>query len=187
MKEFWTGARLLGVLALLCGVLYPLLVWGLGQLIFPEQARGSLVRQDGVVVGSRLLGQSFSSPGYFWGRPSATAPFPYNPSASAGSNLGPSNPELAQQAAARVQQLGGTQDNPVPADLVSASGSGLDPHISPEAALYQVERVAAVRGLAPARVEELVRAETEAPFLGLFGAERVNVLELNLELDRLSP
>ena len=187
MKELGIGARLLGVLALLCGVLYPLLVWGLGQLIFPTQADGSLIRQDGVVVGSRLLGQNFSSPGYFWGRPSATAPFPYNPSASAGSNLGPSNPELARQAAERVQELGGTLDNPVPADLVSASGSGLDPHISPAAAFYQVERVAAARGIEPAQLVELIRNEVEAPFLGLFGAERVNVLELNLELDRLSP
>lgn len=186
MKDLLSAVRLLGLLSFLCGVFYPLVVWGAGQLIFPAQAKGNLVRQDGVVIGSRLLGQSFSDPRYFWGRPSATAPFPYNPRASAGSNLGPTNPQLAQLVAERVQALGANSSNPLPADLASASASGLDPHISPEAAFYQVERVAMARGLSAEEVEAIVQNQVEGPFLGIFGAPRVNVLELNLELERLN-
>jgi K+-transporting ATPase ATPase C chain len=176
------------VLSLVTGLLYPLAVTGVAQTAFPHQANGSLITQGGKAVGSELIGQSFTEPGHFWGRPSATAPMPYNASASGGSNLGPTNPALAEAVKARIEVLraadpGNTR--PVPVDLVTASASGLDPHISPAAAAYQAERVAHVRGLPVAQVQALVQQHTEDPWLGLIGEPRVNVLALNLALESL--
>lgn len=176
------------VLTLLTGLIYPGLVTLIGQAAFPDQAQGSLLRRDGRVVGSSLIGQSFASPRHFWGRPSATGPQPYNATASSGSNQGPLNPALVDAVRARVQALhdadpGNAQ--PVPADLVLASASGLDPHISPRDAEYQVPRVARERNLEIPVVLELVARHTENRQWGLFGEPRVNVLELNLALDAL--
>jgi potassium-transporting ATPase KdpC subunit len=173
---------LLAAFTVLTGLLYPLAVTGLAQAIFPYQANGSLIRTSG----SALIGQPFDDPGYFWGRPSATVPFPYNAGASSGSNLGPSNPALVEAVQARVAKLheadpGNTQ--PVPVDLVTASASGLDPHISVAAALYQAPRVARARGLDVAAVRQLVAQQTEGRQFGILGEPRVNVLKLNLALD----
>lgn len=176
---------LFAMLSLLTGLLYPLAVTGLAQVLFPHAANGSMVRLQGQVAGSELIGQSFSQPGHFWGRPSATAPMGYNAAASSGSNLGPSNPALAEAVKARVEALRAADPGntaPVPVDLVTASASGLDPHISRAAADYQVARVARARGLAPERVQELVNAHTEGQMLGFLGEPRVNVLRLNLAL-----
>ncbi|WP_305825258.1 potassium-transporting ATPase subunit KdpC [Massilia brevitalea] len=173
-------------LTLLCGVAYPLAVTGLAQLILPQRANGSLVEHDGKVIGSQLVGQSFTSARYFWGRPSATAPTPNNAAASSGANQGPSNPALKDAVAARIAALrtvDPSNRDAIPVDLVTASASGLDPHISPAAALYQVNRVAAARGFPRERVLGLVAAHTERPWLGLFGEARVHVLALNLALD----
>ena len=174
------------LLSVLTGVLYPLAVTGLAQLLFPDQANGSLVVRDGRPVGSRLIGQSFTDPGYFWGRPSATAGQPYNGLASGGSNLGPLNPALVQAVEQRIAALKAADpDNrrPIPGDLVQASGSGLDPHISPAAAAYQVERVARARGIPVEQVAHLVARHTQGRQFGLFGEPRVDVLGLNLALD----
>lgn len=176
------------VLTIVTGVAYPLVVTGIGQTLFPEAANGSLVVRDGKVLGSTLIGQPFSGPKYFWGRPSATAPMPYNAAASSGSNLGPTNPALADAVRSRVEQLRAADPQnklPVPVDLVTASGSGLDPHISPAAAEYQVGRVAQARGLEASAVRALVARHTEDRTFGLLGEPRVHVLELNLELDGL--
>jgi K+-transporting ATPase ATPase C chain len=177
---------LFGALSVLCGLVYPLAVTGVAQAVFAEQANGSLVRREGVVVGSRLIGQSFTDPGYFWGRPSATAPLPANGAGSGGSNQGPLNPALHEAVKARIAALrahdpGNTA--PVPADLGTASASGLDPEISLAAALYQAPRVARARRLDPARVQALVARHGQHPWLGVFGQARVNVLDLNLALD----
>ncbi len=175
-------------LTLLTGLAYPLLVTGAGRLLFPRQAEGSLLRADGRVLGSRLIGQHTEDPKYFWGRLSATGDYPTNASNSSGSNLAPSNPELVKAAARRIQALRDADPGntaPVPADLVTASSSGLDPHISPAAAAFQAARVARARGMTPERVQELVSRHTEGRFLGLLGEPRVNVLELNLALDGL--
>ena len=174
-------------LTLLTGVAYPLFVTGIAQA-FPAKAKGSLVYKGPIPVGSHLLGQPFESPKYFWGRLSATGPAPYNAGASSGSNLGPTNPALTDAAKARIDALHAADpDNtaPVPVDLVTASGSGLDPHISPAAALYQVHRVAKARGRSndEASVRDLIARYTEGPDLGIFGEAGVNVLELNLALD----
>ena len=182
------AAVLSALFTLVTGLLYPLAVTGLAQVVFPAQANGSLIEQNGRIVGSALIGQSFDDPKYFWGRPSATSPFPYNAAASSGSNLGPSNPALidavqARVAALRAADAGNTE--PVPADLVTASGSGLDPHISVAAALYQAPRVARTRGLDAGVVAQLVERYTEGPQLGLLGEPRVNVLKLNLALDEV--
>ena len=153
---------------------------------FPDQARGSIIERDGKAVGSELLGQPFSSPRYFWSRPSATATHAYNGAASSGSNLGPMNPALAEAVAGRIAALRAADpgnDAPVPVDLVTASGSGLDPHISPAAAEYQASRVARARGLPVEQVRELVASATRERTFGIFGEPRVNVLELNLALD----
>lgn len=176
------------LLTLVTGLAYPLLVTGVAKLAFPAQAEGSLILKDGEPIGSALIGQNFSDPKHFWGRPSATAPMPYNAAASGGSNQGPLNPALADAVKARIEALQAADpDNkqPVPADLVTASASGLDPHISPAAAQYQVERVARARGLQPEAVAALVRQHTEGRQWGLFGEPRVNVLRLNLALDAL--
>ena len=175
------------VLTVLTGLIYPLVITGAAQLIFPGQANGSLIIQNGQPVGSQLIGQPFDDPKYFWSRLSATGPYPYNASASSGSNLGPTNPALIAEVQTRIQALqaadpGNTQ--PIPADLVTSSGSGLDPDISVAAALYQVPRVARVRGLSVNQVRALVQKYTENRQLMILGEPRVNVLELNLALDQ---
>ncbi len=174
------------LLTVVTGVAYPLLVTGIAQMVFPSQANGSLIVKDGKVVGSALIGQPFDDPKYFWGRPSGTSPFPNNAAASSGSNLSPTNPALISAVQGRVDALRAADPGntaPVPVDLVTASGSGLDPHISPAAALYQVSRVARERKLPPEAVRALVDRHTEGRFLGLLGEPRVNVLALNLALD----
>jgi K+-transporting ATPase ATPase C chain len=186
MDQLKPAVLMLLWLILLTGVAYPLLVTGIAQAVFPAQANGSLVVRNGKVVGSGLIGQPFDDPRYFWGRPSATAPHAYNVGASAGSNLGPLNPSLHEAAKARIEALRAADPGnaaPVPVDLVTASGSGLDPHVSPAAALYQARRVARVRGLDEAVVRRLVADHTEGRQLGILGEPRVNVLRLNLALD----
>jgi len=189
MKEHLRPAlTMLLVLTFLTGVVYPLIVTGLAQIVFPQQAHGSLIVRDGRVIGSELIGQHFNDPKYLWSRPSATSPFPYNAAASSGSNLGPTNPVLIEAVKTRVAALRAADpDNeaPVPVDLMTASGSGLDPHISPAAALYQAHRVARVRGLQESQVKDLVGQYTEGRQFGLLGEPRVNVLKLNLALDAL--
>lgn len=174
------------VFSMFTGVLYPLAVTGIAQVLFPHQANGSLIRKGGKVLGSALIGQPFSDPRYFWSRPSATTPFPDNPQDSSGSNLGPTNPALLDQVKARVAALRAADPDktgPVPVDLVTASASGLDPDISPAAAEYQVARVARARHMNVAEVQALVRKYTSGRQLGFLGEPRVNVLELNLALD----
>jgi K+-transporting ATPase ATPase C chain len=176
---------LLVLLTLLTGVAYPAVVTGLAQLLFPKQANGSLIQREGQTIGSQLIGQTYSDPGYFWGRPSATSPVAYNAAASSGSNLGPLNPALTAAVETRIAALKSSDpDNrlPIPVDLVTASASGLDPHLSPAAAEYQVARVARQRGLSESAVRELVRKHTSGRQLGFLGEPRVNVLELNLAL-----
>jgi K+-transporting ATPase ATPase C chain len=182
------AVTLLVLMTVLLGIAYPLLITGIASLAFPQQAAGSLVERDGKAVGSRLIGQSFTSPKYFWGRPSATAPQANNGTASVGSNLGPLNPALIDAVKSRAQALraadpGNTQA--IPVELVTASASGLDPEISPAAARYQAARVARARGIEPAKVEALIADHVQARLLGLFGEPRINVLELNLALDGL--
>jgi K+-transporting ATPase ATPase C chain len=174
------------LLSAITGLLYPLAVTGTAQALWPHQANGSVVLHDGKPVGSALIGQPFSEPRDFWGRPSATTPAPYNAMASGGANLGPLNPALVDAVQARVAALRAadpTQHAPVPLDLVTTSASGLDPHISPAAARWQAPRIARLRGLAPQQVERLIAQHTEAPLWGLLGEPRVNVLALNLALD----
>jgi potassium-transporting ATPase KdpC subunit len=176
------------LLTAITGIVYPLAVTGLAKVAFPEAADGSLIVKDGKAVGSRLIGQNFTDPKYFWGRPSATGPMPYNASASSGSNQGPLNPALVDAVKGRIDALKAADpDNqlPIPADLVNASASGLDPHISPEATAYQVTRVASQRQLAVADVKALVSQHTEGRQWGVFGEPRVNVLQLNIALDSL--
>ncbi|RZS86777.1 potassium-transporting ATPase subunit KdpC [Pigmentiphaga kullae] len=175
-------------LSVVTGLLYPLATTALARLAFADQAAGSLVQSGETTVGSTLIGQSFTSPRYFWGRPSATADRPYNAQASGGSNLGPRNPELARLASERalaLRQADPGNAAPIPVDLVAASGSGLDPHISVAGARYQAGRVARERGLPMDEVEKLIAGHTERPFIGILGEPVVNVLQLNLALDRL--
>jgi K+-transporting ATPase ATPase C chain len=179
---------LFALMTLLTGVLYPAVVTGLAWMLFPAAAAGSIVERNGMAVGSSLIGQSVTDPKYFWPRPSATATTPYNPMASGGSNLGPLNPALIEAVKARVEALrtaDPTNRAPVPVDLVTASASGLDPHISVAASKYQVARIARVRGLKEAQVGALLASHTEQPALGIIGEPRVNVLALNLALDAL--
>jgi K+-transporting ATPase ATPase C chain len=173
-------------LSVLTGVIYPLAVTGVAAIAFPNAAGGSLIEKDGKQIGSRLIGQPFDDPKYFWGRPSATGPYAYNAGASSGSNLGPTNPALESAVTDRIAALQAadpTQKSAPPIDLVTASGSGLDPHISPAAAYYQVSRVARTRGRSEEQVRELVNQHTEPRTFGLLGEPRVNVLLLNLALD----
>ncbi len=179
---------LLVLFTILMGLVYPLLVTGIAQGLFPSQANGSMIVQDGKAVGSALIGQLFDDPKYFWGRLSATTQFPYNAAASSGSNLGPTNEALREVIQSRVEALRAADpDNsaPIPVDLVTGSGSGLDPHLSPAAALCQVRRVARARGLDDATVRHLVEQQIEARQLGVLGEPRVNVLKLNLALDAM--
>jgi K+-transporting ATPase ATPase C chain len=186
LKELKPAFLMLLVLTIVTGAAYPALVTGIAQLLFKSQANGSLIERDGKVVGSKLIGQPFSDPKYFWSRPSATAPMPYNAGASTGSNLGPLNPALEDAVKARIEALKAadpTQTGPIPVDLVTASGSGLDPHISPAAAQWQAPRIARLRGLSPETVRKLIDAHTEGRQFAFFGEPRVNVLTLNLSLD----
>jgi len=182
------AVTLLLVMTALLGIAYPLVITGIARLAFPQQAAGSLVERAGKAVGSRLIGQGFTDPKYFWGRPSATAPQAYNAAASTGSNLGPLNPALLDAVKSRALALRAADPGnaqPIPVELVTASASGLDPEISPAAARYQAARVARVRGIAPARIEALIARHVQDRLLGVFGEPRINVLELNLALDGL--
>ncbi len=173
------------ILSLATGLIYPVLVTGLAQALFPAQAHGSLILQNGKPVGSALIGQNFADPKNFWGRPSATSPTAYNASASGGSNLGPLNPALTDAVKARIEALRAADPGntaPVPVDLVTASASGLDPHISPAAARFQANRVAKARGLPLAKVQALVDAQTKQPLLSFLGEPQINLLKLNLAL-----
>jgi K+-transporting ATPase ATPase C chain len=191
-KQLKPAILMLLLMTVVTGLIYPLLTTGAAQLLFPHQANGSLIEQNGKVVGSALIGQQFTEPKYFWGRLSGAGTYPYNASASGGSNLGPLNPTLADNAKVRIDALakaeqdsGIKQTRAVPIDLVTASGSGLDPHISVAAAEYQLARVAKVRGMPEEKVRGLVAANTQANWLGIFGNAHVNVLKLNLALDAM--
>jgi len=188
LTQIRSAVLLFLVLTLITGVVYPLVVTLAAQALFPWQANGSLIVCDGKIAGSALIGQSFDDPRYFWGRPSATSPVPYNAASSQGSNLGPSNPALGEAVRKRAEALRSADPGnaaPIPVDLVTASASGLDPHISPAAAEYQVGRVAKARGLDTQIVRQLVARHTEGRTLGLLGEPRVNVVELNLDLDTM--
>lgn len=189
MSQLRPALVCVAALTVITGLAYPLAITGVGAMLFPRQAQGSLIIRKGQVVGSKLIGQFTEDPGYFWGRLSATGDFPTNADNSGGSNLAPSNPDLRKGAEARIKALQALDPGnpaPVPADLVTASGSGLDPHITPAAAEYQVRRVAKARGMTEAEVRELVTKASHGRTLGLLGEPRVNVLALNLALDRLS-
>ncbi len=186
LSQFRPALVMLVLMSLVTGLAYPLAVTGIAQSIFPKQANGSLIERDGKAVGSNLIGQPFSDPKYFWSRASATTPFPYNAAASGGSNQGPLNPALADAVAARIKSLRDADPEnsaAVPVDLVTASGSGLDPHISPAAAEYQVSRVAKARRLDPSKLRALVAESTEGRQFDFLGEPRVNVLTLNIALD----
>lgn len=185
MRLLRPALTLFALLALLTGVVYPGVVTAVAQVVFPHKANGSVLARDGEAIGSELIGQPFDDPRYFWGRPSATSPMPYNAGSSGGSNLGPTNPDHLDAVRARVEALKKAhpgQSGPVPVDLVTTSGSGLDPHISPASAEYQVARVAGARGMAVEDVRRLVGEHTEGRTLGVLGEPRVNVLRLNLAL-----
>src|ERR1700733_6101016 len=181
---------LFAALTVITGIAYPVVVTAVAHAAFPSQANGSLIEKNGKLVGSERLGQQFDAPGYFWGRLSATSPNPYNPLASGGSNLGPTNPALADEVKGRISALHDADPSntaPIPVDLVTSSGSGLDPEISPAAAAYQIDRVAKARKLSHNDVDALVQRATKGRQFGILGEARVNVLELNLALDELKP
>jgi K+-transporting ATPase ATPase C chain len=182
-----SALSLFAVLTVVTGIVYPLAVTGLAQVLFPRQANGSVVTVNGTAVGSALIGQQFSSPRYFWGRLSATGPYPYNAAASGGSNLGPLNLVLTQTAKARIEALRVSDPGnvaPVPVDLITASGSGLDPDLSLAGAYYQAPRIAKARGLLDEQVRDLIENHASQPWLGVFGEPRINILMLNLALDK---
>jgi K+-transporting ATPase ATPase C chain len=190
LDQFRPAIVILLLMTVLTGLIYPAAIMEIAQLIFPHQANGSLIERNGQIIGSELIGQDFDDPHYFWGRPSATGPAPYNAAASSGSNLGPTNPALLEAIQARIDALLAADPGnmlPIPVDLVTASGSGLDPHISVAAARYQIPRIARQRGLSEARVLALVDEYTEGRQLWLLGEPRVNVLKLNLALDERYP
>jgi K+-transporting ATPase ATPase C chain len=184
MKQLKSALLTYIALAVITGVFYPFIVLCVGQVLFPDKANGSLINVNGQIIGSSLIGQNFSGQKYLWPRPSATSDYPYNATASGGSNLGPTNPQLFETIKSRVQILGATSMYPVPVDLVTASGSGLDPEISVAAAYFQVDRIAKSRGISAAVVKEMIDKNASYPFLGIFGEARVNVLAVNLALDR---
>ena len=188
LKQLKTALIFLGIFTVITGIIYPLFITGIAQAVFHRQANGSLVEENGTVQGSELIGQSFSDPKYFWGRLSATTPYPYDAAASSGSNIGPSNPALLDEVQVRINALKAADpDNnaPIPVDLVTSSGSGLDPDISVAAADYQAARVARYRGVSEEQINELVNKYTEGRQLGILGEPRVNVLKLNLALDAI--
>lgn len=189
LQQIQQAIRFLITFTIITGILYPLLITGISQIIFPKQANGSLIEYQGKIIGSKLIGQQFSSDKFFWGRPSATAPFAYNAAHSTGSNLGPSNPILLDSIANRANAM--RQKNPqalgaIPIDLITASASGLDPHITIESALYQVLRISKARRIPAQAINSLVNDLSEQYFFGVFGIKYVNVLQLNLALEQLS-
>ncbi len=187
-RQLRTAFMVFLLLAIVTGIVYPLLFTGVAQWVFPGKANGSLILREGGYAGSELIGQPFDDPKYFWGRPSATPDFPYNSASSSGSNLGPSNPALVEAVKMRIEVLHKADPGnkaPVPIDLVTSSGSGLDPHISPAAAYYQVSRVARARGLSEDQVRRQLEQFVESRQWGFLGEPRVNVLKLNLAMDRL--
>lgn len=189
MKQILRASLFMFVcLTLVTGVLYPMLVTGIGNTFFPAQVEGSLIKKEGAIIGSALIGQEFHSPQYFWGRPSATAPYPNNAAASSGSNLGPLNPALADAVGTRYKQYQSTDssEKPVPVELLTASGSGLDPDISPAAALYQVDRIAKAREMDINQLKALIEKNTIPRQFGILGERRLNVLALNLALDEMA-
>ena len=186
MREFRPALTMLVIFSVVTGLLYPLIFTGVAQVLFPSKANGSFIERDGKAIGSDLIGQPFSDPKHFWGRPSATSPYPYNGASSSGSNQGPLNPALTDAVESRIKALREADPEnkaPVPVDLVTTSGSGLDPHISPAAAEYQIARVAKARGMDAKKVRALVEQATESRQFGFLGEPRVNVLALNLALD----
>lgn len=188
-KQLRPALVLFLLLTIVTGIAYPLATTAIGKVAFPAQTAGSIVEKDGKAIGSELIGQSFTAPQYFWGRPSATGPYPNNAAASSGSNLGPLNPALSEAVKARVEALKAADPGntlPIPVDLVTASASGLDPHISPAAAQYQANRVAGARHLDIAKVNALIAQQTQGRQIGVLGEARVNVLKLNLALDGLA-
>ncbi|KRA98280.1 hypothetical protein ASD83_14720 [Devosia sp. Root685] len=185
LDQFRPAIVLTVLLSALTGLGYPLAITAVAQAAFPVQANGSRIEIDGQLIGSDLIGQNFSQPGYFWPRPSATVPDPYNAAGSSGSNYGPTDARLIERVSGAVASLGAAA--PVPADAVTTSASGLDPHITPQNAALQVARIAAARGVAPALVDAILADVTEQPLLGIFGQPRVNVLRLNLALDQAAP
>jgi K+-transporting ATPase ATPase C chain len=188
LKQLKTAMILLLIFTLLTGLIYPALVTGIAQLLFPFQANGSLIKHNNQFIGSQLIGQSFTNENYFWGRPSATTPFPYNAENSSGSNWGPMNPEFLSAVKARVfvlQQSDPKKQKPIPVDLVTASASGLDPEISPFAAIYQVPRIAKARKISEQKILALIQQLTKKRYLGILGEPRLNVLQLNIALNNL--